>query len=210
MADRNEAEMQIKYDKAKELMNSIECLVKNSDKADTLKRAAQKFEALGDFNDSPAMAEKCKKLAEEYSKKEDNLPPHPVNPLDLKKPSKAGIWTLRVVVLLVVLAIFWLFYTRTFDHGSYIRSSFYESVGNHEKAYKMFLHLKDYKDSEKRYIENRYKHGCEQLAKKKYEKARDAFRDIRDYKDAGDKLAQAEITLIKKTKKKVWEYHLKK
>ncbi len=201
MAGLSEAEKQINYDKAKALMNSIDCLMKNSDKADALKRAAKRFEALEDFNDSPAMKEKCLKMAEDYAKKEDHLPPAPVNPLDSKTTSRATIWTIRIVAVLVIIAILGFFYTRTFDHGAYLRSSFYESIGNHEKAYKMFLHLKDYKDSEKRYYKNRYLHACSELNKKHYTKARDAFRKISDYKDSGDKLAKAEIKLIKKAKK---------
>ena len=201
MAEINEAELQLKYDGAKRLMNSVECLKKNSDKAKTMERAAKRFEALGDFSDSADMATKCRAEAEKYSKTEDNLPPAPKNPLDIKKPSKLATWLLRIAVFLVIVGIIGFFYTRKTDHGAYLRSSFYENIGNHEKAYKMFLHLKDYKDSEKRYINNRYKHGIEQFQKKNYEQARNAFREIRDYKDSGDKLATCEINLLKKTKK---------
>ena len=201
MAGLSEAELQVQYDKAKKLMDSVECLVKNSDKAKTYKSAAKKFEALGDFKDSSDMAAKCKKEAESCLGKKDNLPEAPKNPMDLKKPSKAATWILRAVVLLVIIGVIGLFYTRTTDHGAYLRSSFYEGIGNHEKAYKMFLHLKGYKDSEKRYLKNRYKHGLKMLEENHLWKARDAFRDIRDYKDAGDKLAKAEIEIIKKTKK---------
>ena len=201
MAEANQTELQNQYNKAKTLMNSIDCLKKNSDKATTLKRAAKRFEALGEFEDSSSMAAKCLSEAESYAKKEDNLPPAPKNPLDSKEPSKALTWILRIAALLVIVAILGFFYTRKTDHGAYLRSAFYENIGSHEKAYKMFSDLKDYKDSEKRYLENRYKYGCEVLKGKHYWKARDAFRDIRDYKDAGDKLAQAEIATIKKTKK---------
>ena len=197
----SEAELQVQYDSAKALMNSLDCLTKNSDKAKTLKRAAKRFEALGEYADSPALAKKCLEEAEKYSKMEDNLPPAPRNPMDLKKPSKVLTWVLRIAVFLVIVGILGFFYTRKTDHGAYLRSSFYESIGDHEKAYKMFLHLKDYKDSEERYLENRYKHGCELMKKKHYWDAKDTFREIRDYKDAGDKLTQAEIKLIKKTKK---------
>ncbi len=201
MAELNETELQKQYDKAKILVNSLDCLTKNSDKAKTLKRAAKRFEALGDFSDSSAMAAKCKEEAEKYSKMEDNLPPAPENPLDSKKSGKASVWIIRVVAVLVIIGILGFFYTRMFDHGAYLRSTFYESIGNHEKAYKMFLHLKDYKDSEKRYLDNRYKHACEKLKEKDYEAAKKAFRDIRDYKDSGEKLAKAEIQILKKTKK---------
>ena len=201
MAGLSEAELQAQYDKAKALMNSLDCLVKNSDKAKTLERAAKRFEALGDYSDSAELAAKCKADAEKYSNMEENLPPAPKNPMDLKKPSKAATWVLRIAVFLVIVGILGFFYTRKTDHGAYLRSSFYESIGNHEKAYKMFLHLKDYKDSEERYLKNRYQHGCELMKEKHYWDAKDAFREIRDYKDAGDKLAQVEIKLIKKTKK---------
>ncbi len=201
MAGLSEAELQSQYNKAKALMDSIDCLTKNSDKAATLKRAAKRFEALGEYSDSPAMAAKCQAEAEKYSKMEDNLPPAPKNPMDLKKPSKAFTWFLRIAVFLVIVGILGFFYTRKTDHGAYLRSSFYESIGNHEKAYKMFLHLKDYKDSEKRYLQNRYQHACELMEKKKFMDAKNAFREIRDYKDSGAKLTTAEIKLIKKTKK---------
>ncbi len=201
MAEVNDVELQNQYNNAKALVNSIECLTKNSDKAKTLQRAAKRFEALGGYADSEEMATKCRTEAENYSKMEDNLPPAPKNPMDLKKPSKVSTWLLRIVVLLVIVGIIGFFYTRQTNHGAYMRSSFYENIGNHEKAYKMFLHLKDYRDSEKRYINNRYQHGVEQLKAKNYEKARDAFREIRDYKDSGDKLATCEINLLKKTKK---------
>ena len=201
MAEINEAELQIQYDKAKALMNSIECLTRNSDKTKTLKRAAKRFEALGSYSDSADMAAKCNAEAEKYASMEDNLPPAPKNPLDLKKPSKAATWILRIVVFLVIVGIIGFFYTRKTDHGAYLRSSFYENIGNHEKAYKMFLHLKDYKDSEDRYLKNRYKFGCELFKEKKYEDARNALRPIRDYQDSGQKLADAEIALLKKTKK---------
>ena len=201
MADLNEADIQEQYDKAKLLMNSIDALTKNSDKAETLKRAAKRFESFGEYNDSAAMASKCLEMADKYSKMEDNLPPAPKNPMDLKAPSRATTWILRIVAFLVIVCILGFFYTRKTDHGAYLRYSFYEAIGNHEKAYKMFLHLKDYKDSEKRYLENRYQHSCEALKGKHYWKARDGFREIRDYKDSGDKLAQAEIATIKQTKK---------
>ena len=201
MADLSENELQIQYEKAKALMNSLDCLVKNSDKAQTLKRAAKRFEDLGEYSDSSALAKQCLEEAEKYSNMEDHLPPAPKNPLDNKKPSKATAWIFRIVALLLIVGIIGFFYTRKTDHGAYLRSSFYESIGNHEKAYKMFLRLKDYKDSEEKYLANRYKHGVEQLKEKKYTAARDAFRDIPDYKDSGDKLADAEIALLKKTKK---------
>ena len=152
MAELSEAELQEQYNKAKLLMNSIDALTKNSDKAKTLKRAAKRFESFGDYNDSAAMASKCLEMADEYSKMEDNLPPAPKNPMDIKKPSRLSTWVLRIVVALVIIGILGFFYTRKFDHGIYLRSSFYEMVGNHEKAYKMFLHLKDYKDSENHYL----------------------------------------------------------
>ncbi|MCR5430707.1 MAG: DUF6273 domain-containing protein [Eubacterium sp.] len=201
MAEVNQAELQNRYDKAKALMNSIDCLAKNSDKATALKRAAKRFEALGDYADSAAMAAKCLSEADNYSKKEDNLPPAPKNPLEAKEPSRVAKWVIRIVALLVIVGIIGFFYTNMTDNGAYLKSAFYENIGKHEEAYKMFHNLKDYKDSEQRYLENRYKHGCEALKGKHYWKARDAFRDIRDYKDAGDKLAQAEIATIKKTKK---------
>lgn len=201
MAGLSEAELQEQYNKAKSLMNSLDCLVKNSDKATTLKRAAKRFEALGEFKDSSDLAAKCLADAEKYSKMEDHLPPAPKNPLDLKKPSRASVWIARIIAVLVIVVILGLFYTRMTDHGTYLRSSFYEAIGNHEKAYKMFLKLDDYKDSQDKYLENRYKYACEQLAKKKYDKAKLAFRAIREYKDSGDKLATAEIKLIKKAKK---------
>lgn len=200
MAELNETELQQQYNKAKVLMDSLDCLKKNSDKAKTLKRAAKRFEVLGDFSDSSTMATRCREEAEKYSKMEDNLPPAPKNPLDMKKSSRFSVWVVRVVAVLAIIGILGFFYTRMFDHGAYLRSTFYESIGNHEKAYKMFLHLKDYKDSEKRYFKNRYKHGCELLKNKKYEDAKKAFRPIRDYKDSGNKLANAEIELLKKTK----------
>ena len=201
MAEINEAELQLKYDSAKRLMNSVECLTKNSDKAKTMERAAKRFEALGDFSDSADMATKCRAEAEKFSKVEDNLPPAPKNPMDIKKPSKLATWLLRIAVFLVIVGIIGFFYTRKTDHGAYLRSSFYENIGNHEKAYKMFLHLKDYKDSEDRYLKNRYKYGCELFKEKKYWDARNTLRPIRDYKDSGQKLADAEIALLKKTKK---------
>ncbi|MBP5772621.1 MAG: hypothetical protein J6W35_00885 [Eubacterium sp.] len=200
MAEINEAELQNQYNKAKFLMNSIDCLTKNSDKAKTLKRAAKRFEALGGYADSADLAAKCKAEAEKYSNMEDNLPPAPKNPLDEKKVSKVGVWVLRIAVFLVIVGIIGFFYTRKTDHGAYLRSSFYENIGNHEKAYKMFLHLKDYKDSEDRYLKNRYKFGCELLKEKHYWDARNTLRPIRDYKDSGKKLADAEIELLKKTK----------
>ena len=133
---------------------------------------------MGDFKDSKQMADQCLADAEKISKQPDNLPPHPKNPLDEKKSSKAFTWTLRIIVLLVIVGILGAFYLRTTDHGCYLRSSFDEKIGNHEKAYKMFLHIKDYKDSLDKYYENRYKHAVKQLNKKHYTKARDAFRDI--------------------------------
>ena len=200
MADVNETQLQSNYDKAKTLMDSIDCLKKNSDKAATLKRAAKRFEALGEFKDSADMASKCKADAEKYSNIKDNLPPAPKNPADLKKPSKAFTWILRIIALLIIVAILGFFYTRYFDHGAYLRSAFYENIGNHEKAYKMFLHLKDYKDSKQRYMDNRYKHGCEKLEEKDYENAKKAFREIQDYKDSAKKLTDAEIAILKDTK----------
>lgn len=200
MANANEAQLQNDYEKAKTLMGSIDCLKKNSDKAATLKRAAKRFEALGEYKDSADMASKCRAGAEKYSKTEDNLPPAPKNPADLKEPSKAFTWILRIIVLFVIVGILAFFYTRYFDHGAYLRSAFYEKIGNHEKAYKMFLRLKDYKDSEERYLDNRYKHGCEKLKDKDYEGAKKAFRAIPDYEDSGKKLVDAEIAIIKDTK----------
>ena len=154
MADVNEAQLQSNYDKAKTLMDSIDCLKKNSDKAATLKRAAKRFEALGEFKDSADMASKCKADAEKYSNMKDNLPPAPKNPADLKKPSKAFTWILRIIALLIIVAILGFFYTRYFDHGAYLRSAFYENIGNHEKDYenakKAFREIQDYKDSAKK------------------------------------------------------------
>ena len=200
MADYNEVELQKKYDKAKQIMGSVECLTKNSDKAKIMKNAAKRFESLGEFQDAPALAKKCLEQAESFGKKEDNLPPHPKNPMDLKKPSRLATWLLRIAVFLVIAGIIGFFYTRKTDNGAYLRSSFYENIGNHEKAYKLFKNLKDYKDSEKRYLKNRYKHASELMKDKHYWDARDAFRPIRDYKDSGDKLAECEIKLLKKTK----------
>ena len=200
MADYNDVELQKKYDKAKQIMESVECLSKNSDKAKIMKNASKRFESLGEFQDAPSLAKKCLEQSEAFGKKEDNLPPHPKNPLDLKKPSKLATWLLRIAVFLVIVGIIGIFYTRKTDHGAYLRSSFYESVGNHEKAYKMFLHLKDYKDSNKRYLKNRYKYASELMKDKHYWDARNAFRPIRDYKDSGNKLADCEINLLKKTK----------
>ena len=112
MAEINEAELQLKYDGAKRLMNSVECLKKNSDKAKTMERAARRFEALGGFSDSADMATKCRAEAEKYSKTEDNLPPAPKNPMDIKKPSKLATWLLRIAVFLVIVGIIGFFYTR--------------------------------------------------------------------------------------------------
>ena len=201
MANLSETELQEQYKKAKSLMNSLDCLVKNSDKAKTLKRAAKRFEKLGDYSDAPAMAAKCLEESDRYAKMEDHLPPAPKNPSDLKKPSRATTWIFRIVAVLIMIIIIGLFYTRMTDHGTYLRSVFYESIGNHEKAYKMFLHLKDYKDSEKRYQHNRYKYACKKMEDQNFVEARNAFRNIQGYEDSDARLANCEIKLIKDAKK---------
>ena len=186
------------YDKAKKLMDSTDSIVKNSDKAKVCEIAAKRFKALGDFKDSPEMAEKSSKMAEEFKKKPDVVPPHPVNPLDLKKSSLLGKILVRVLVLAIIAFGIWQIYARTTENGRYLRASFYSVIGQNEKAYKMFESLKDYKDSPNKVIENAYKDGVKKYNAKEYTEAIKPLRKALYYKDTNKFLTKAEIKLIKK------------
>lgn len=199
MAKKKEFNPQSLYDIAKSAMDSIDCLKKNSDKVRVLEKSAKDFESLGDFQDARTMAEDCRKLSAIYKEKPDVLPPPPKNPIDEKPESKAPKIIFRVAAVVIILAIIAIFFVKMTDSGKYLRANFNEHIGNHQKAYKLYKNIKGYKDSNSRYLKNRYLYGCETLDKKKYEKARDTFRDIATYKDSGDKLATAEIEILKST-----------
>ncbi len=201
MADSNNAQNQQKYNKAKLLYDSVECLKKNSDKVKTLKRASKMFNSLGDFEDASTMAANCDADAKALEGKPDNLPPHPKNPMDEKSNSTVVTWIVRIAVILVFVGILGFFYLRQFDSGIYLRSSFYEAIGNHEKAYRLFEHVKDYKDANDKCTSNKYIFASKMLKEKKYNKAIKVFRTIVDYKDSGEKLTQAELKVLKKTPK---------
>ncbi len=198
---KKEKDISVQYEDANVLVNSIGCLVKNSDKAKTLRRAAKMYSSFGDYEDSPSLAQKCLVEAEKYDGESDNLPEPPKNPLDEKKTSKAFVWGVRIVALCVIIGILGAFYLTKTEHGRYIRSTFYEKIGDHQKAYKLFYHLEDYKDSKQRFRVNKYKQGCIELKNKNYEKARKHFRDISDYKDSSKKLAKVEMKILKDSKK---------
>lgn len=188
------------YNKAKQLMNSTDSIVKNSDKAKIYNIAAKRFQSLGEFNDSPALAEECLKLASEFKAKPDVLPPHPVNPLDLKDKSKLSVFMFRLVFVLVIAMIIWQVYARTTDHGRYLRASFYSVIGQNEKAAKMFTSLKNYKDSPDKVIDNSYETGLKKYDDKNYKEAVHYFRQSLNYKDTNKYLTKAELVLIKKAK----------
>lgn len=194
------------YDKAVKLMNSTECLVKNSDKVKILKTASKRFEDLGDYKDSAQLSQKCLEMTKQFEGKKDNLPPHPVNPLDNKKKTKVGKILTAIVVVVALLAVFWLIYSRVSENGRYLKANFYGAIGNHEKAYKMLDNLKDYKDAPELRVKQQYlfaksKYNAKKYNKKKYWTAINSFRKTLDYKDTNKLLTDAEIEFIKHTDK---------
>lgn len=203
MAESNEI-LEGKYIRADKLQKAIHNFLRNKDKADMYREIAEIYKSLGDYKDSPAKYEACLKKAAEHDElakdEKEVLPTVPTEKKD-KKNHHVGLIILIVCGVLVLGAIGGAIYFKT-QPGRYARASYYEKVGNYEKAYKMFKGLEDenYSDSKELCTRSRYEYAGECVKNKDYKTALKTYQLLGDYQDSVSKLAEVELQIIKTSK----------
>ncbi|MBQ2642956.1 MAG: hypothetical protein IJF94_04050 [Eubacterium sp.] len=200
MAELSEAEKKSKYDSAKQLFESVECLETNKYKVKMCNNAAKRFEELGDYEDSAEMAKKCHEMADLFAAQHDPKIANPVNPMEKKEPTKFGTWMFRICFVLVILIVVGIILSVFTKEGRYMRASAHAFVGDYKKAYQMFDGLDGYKDSEERFEKLQNKHAKRLMYREKYKDIKNDIKVTDTYGNNGEILCQAEINLIKRTK----------
>lgn len=185
-----------KYLKAKHLEDSIKCLLRDKERAETYRDVASIYDSL-DFEDSKERAEACREKAEEYKKKvkQQEKEEKAAKKADEKEENKKHTILFRKIVLclivfLIVVMAAGVIYLKTYS-GRYTRAAFYEKYGNYKKSYLMFRNLKDYKDSSDRSKEAYYKYAKALDDEKNYKESKKVYKELGDYKDSEDKFLES-------------------
>lgn len=194
-----------KYEYAKKMLKSIDCLLRNKERAEIYAYTADLFEKLGDYKDCKALAEECQTKAKEYKKlakkdKEEAAAKEKEaaesEKTEKKSPKRKIIGIL--ILILIAAGIAGVIYLKS-DAGCYVRAAYYQDEGNYQKAYKMFKNLKDYKDSEERYIDNYSKYIGEFIEKKDFAKAFEPIRKLEKKENTNEVVVNLEMAMLNKS-----------
>jgi tetratricopeptide (TPR) repeat protein len=195
-----------KYERAKRLEVSVKSLLRDKERGEIYQKASDLYASLGEYEDAQKRSEDCAKKAKEFREKyKQQEKERKQAEKETKEEENQDKKYLQRKIKLALLAIIILAMGCTavflkLKPGCYFRADLFERIGYYEKSYKMFHNLKDYKDSEDRYLESYYKYGIGAKDAKEYEKAKTVFRKLEDYKDSEEQLTGVEMEMIKASK----------
>lgn len=175
-------------------------VAKTSSDVRQLTETAEKFESLGDYQDSKNLAEHCRKRAAEEQAKLDaakearRIADAKAEAERKKKNTRNGIIIsiAAAVVLVVILVITKI----VIPANNYEKAEEMLAAGQYEEAVDAFAALGNYRDSRVKYALARneldYNHAARYLNNGDYDAAIEAFSALGDYKDAADQVKIAE------------------
>ncbi len=192
-----------KYERARRLESSTECLLRDKERADIYKKVSKIYEELGSYEDAKERREACAAKASEYRKKYQRQEEEK-KALEQKNKEqeehsggrKAGKAVLVLIALVLIAAAGFAVFLKT-KPGRYARADFYEKHENYKKSYQMFQNLKGYRDSADRSKECYYEYAGQCAEQKDLTTAKNVYRQLQDYKESEERLTEVEIENIR-------------
>ena len=160
-----------------------------------LKQLASRFERLGDYQDSRAMADFCRNRAkeEEAAEKEEEERQSRIRAQREKRAEKRkkAIRITIIVLLLLAIAGYFLATKVVIPASNYKQAEKLLASGQYQEAIAAFKNLGEYKDSPERVLDTSYKQAENLLASGQYEEAIGAFARLGKYKDSQERVLVA-------------------
>lgn len=192
------------YLKAERLFKAADCLANDKERAEIYGKLAKMYKELGEYKDSTRLYDECVLQQKKYKKivEADKLKKKEIAASvgDEVKSGKAGriVVTTIISLLIVCLTGGYIFFKT--NAGKYTEAVYYDNSGSYLKSYKLFEQLKDYKDSEDRVTEAKYKYALQLKDDKNYDAAISTLRTLAGYKDSDSVLTKTEILKLKGSK----------
>ena len=160
-----------------------------------LQKLASRFDGLGDFRDSPALAEQCRKRSDEEQAKIDaerkrqrELAEQERKARQKKNKTLAILAAAAALVVIIAAVVV----TQVIIPGNrYKAAEALLAEGHYEEAAAAFEALGNFKDSPDRVLEAHYATADALLAAERYEEAAAAFDELGNYKDSPDRVLEA-------------------
>ena len=160
-----------------------------------LQELASRFDGLGDFRDSPALAEQCRKRSDEEQAKIDaerkrqrELAEQERKARQKKNKTLAILAAAAALVVIIAAVVV----TQVIIPGNrYKAAEALLAEGHYEEAAAAFEALGNFKDSPDRVLEAHYATADALLAAERYEEAAAAFDELGNYKDSPDRVLEA-------------------
>ena len=156
-----------------------------------LKQLASRFERLGDYQDSKAMADFCRNRVkeEEAAEKQEQERQAQLRAQRQEQAARRKKITL-VVLLLLAVAGYFLATKVVIPASNYKQAENLLASGQYREAIAAFERLGEYSDSPERVLDIHYKQAENLLASGQYQEAIAAFKNLGNYSDAKERAEQ--------------------